>query len=91
MALNIYLSLSNEDIVKGRKIAGTGTIDNNGNVGEIAGVKYKLMGANKSGVDIVFVPSENYQEAIAIKKENNYKMEIVEVKTFKDAIEYLKK
>ncbi len=91
MALNIYLSLIDKDIVKGRKIAGTGTIDNNGNIGEIAGVKYKLMGANKTNMDIVLVPSENYQEALSIKNENNYKMDIVEVKTFKDVIDYLKK
>lgn len=91
MALNIYLSLIDEDIIKGRKIAGTGTIDNLGNVGEIAGVKYKLMGADKADMDVVLVPSENYEEAIKIKNENNYKMDIVEVKTFKDAIEYLKK
>lgn len=90
MALSIYSAISGEDILKGRNIAGTGTIDMDGNVGEIAGVKYKVMGAAKNKMDIVLVPSENYEEALKVKKEKKYDLEIVEVKTFKDAIEYLK-
>lgn len=90
MALSIYNSISGEDILKGRKIAGTGTIDQNGTVGEIAGVKYKIMGAYRNGVDIVLVPSGNYEEAVNVAKEKNYDLEIVEVKTFEDAVEYLK-
>lgn len=90
MALSIYSAISNEDILKGRNIAGTGTIDIDGNVGEIAGIKYKIMGAAKNNIDIVLVPSANYKEALKTKKENNYKLEIVSVKTFEEAINYLK-
>ena len=32
MALSIYNAISDEDIIKGRNIAGTGTIDIDGNV-----------------------------------------------------------
>lgn len=90
MALSIYTKISNEDIVKGRKIAGTGTISADGTVGEIDGIKYKIIGAHKNDIDIVLVPEENYEEALKIKKENNYDLEIVNVKTFDDAITYLK-
>ena len=38
-----------------------------GTVGEIDGIKYKIMGAAKNKVDIVFVPSANYEEAIMTK------------------------
>lgn len=89
LALSIYSKISGEDIVKGRKIAGTGTIDINGNVGEIDGIKYKIMGANKDNVDIVLVPSDNYDEAIKVKKDNNYDLKIVKVNTFQDVIDYL--
>ena len=89
MALSIYSAISESDILKGRNIAGTGTIDINGNVGEISGVKYKIMGAAKNDIDIVFVPSANYKEAIKTKKDNNYKLDIVSVDTFLDAINYL--
>ena len=91
MALSIYSAISEKDILKGRNIAGTGTIDMNGNVGKIDGIKYKIMGAVKDNMDIVLVPSDNYQEAKKIVKEKNYDIEIVEVKTFEDAINYLEK
>lgn len=90
MALSIYNAISGEDIVKGRNIAGTGTIDINGNVGEIDGIKYKLMGAVKDKMDVVLVPSGNYQEAMEVKKEKGYDIEIVSVDTFDEAIEYLR-
>lgn len=91
MSLAIYNYIT-EDISKGRNIVGTGTIDINGNVGEISGVKYKLKGAIKDKADIFLVPSgDNYEEALKVKKENNFDIDIVEVKTLNDAIEYLKK
>lgn len=89
ISLNIYNALTNGDITKGKKIAGTGTIDINGNVGAIDGVKYKIMGAYANHMEIVFVPLENYDEAIKVKEENNYDMEIISVKTFDDALNYL--
>ena len=90
--LSIYNKLVPEDITYGYKIAGTGTIDENGNIGEIDGVKYKLKGAVKGKADIFFAPSgDNYNEAVKLKKKNNYKIDIVEVKTFDDALDYLYK
>ena len=91
LALSIYSKISDEDIIKGRKIAGTGTIDPYGNVGEIDGIKYKIMGAHKDKVDLILVPEKNYKEAIKVKKKNHYKMKIVKVKDFDSAIKYLKK
>ena len=88
-SLAIYTKLTGIDLLKGRKIVGTGTIDSNGNVGEIGGVKYKLMGAEKGKADIFFVPEENYDEALQVKKEKNYQIEVVKVKTLHEAIEYL--
>ena len=90
MALSIYSAISGEDLLKGRDIAGTGTIDINGNVGEIGGIKYKIIGAVNNGMDVVLVPSNNYEEAKKVVSENDYDIEIVEISTFNDAIEYLK-
>ena len=89
LSLAIYDRLVSEDLTKGRKIVGTGTIDELGNVGVIGGVKYKLMGAVKNKADIFFVPDGNYEEAIKTKNNFNYKIDIVKVKTIKDAIDYL--
>lgn len=90
LTLTIYNAISEEDIIKGRNISGTGTISSDGSVGEIDGIKYKIMGAAKNNMDIAFVPSSNYEEAIATKEKYNYDIEIVKVDTFEEAVEYLK-
>ena len=91
IALTIYDKLIPGDITKGRKVVGTGTIDLDGNVGEIGGIKYKLMAAKSKKADIVFVPFDNYSEAKSIVLKKGYKFELVPVKTFDDAVDYLKK
>ena len=90
LSLALYDYLIDKDVTKGLKISGTGTIDSNGNVGEIGGVKFKLAGAVKSKADIFFVPNgDNYNEAIRLKKEKKYKIKIIGVDTFEEAIKYL--
>ena len=91
VSLAIYNRLTKEDLTKGRKIVGTGTIDASGNVGEIGGVKYKLAGAVSSKADIFFVPEANYDEAIKVKNEKGYNIDVIMVKTLSDAIDYLEK
>ena len=88
--LQIYNTLINEDITKGDVIAGTGTIELDGTVGEISGVKYKLIGAVKNGADVFIAPSNNYKEALKVKEDNNYDIEIIEATTFKEVVEKLK-
>ena len=90
MTLAIYNYLTNDSLTKNRKIVGTGTIDINGNVGEISGIKYKLKGAIKNKADIFIVSEENYDEAIKLKEKNKYNIKIVSVKTIDEAIKYLK-
>lgn len=91
LALGIYSEITDTDILKGRNIAGTGTIDIDGNVGEIDGIKYKIAGAVKDKMDVILVSPYNYEEAKKVVKENNYDIEIVCVKTFEEAIKYLTK
>ncbi len=89
LSLAIYNAITKEDITKGKTIVGTGTIDINGNVGKIDGVKYKILGANKNKADLFICPKENYEEAIKIKEEHNLDLKIVSVSTFDEAINYL--
>lgn len=90
LSLSIYNHLVKEDITNGLKIAGTGTIDEEGNAGEIGGVKYKLKGAVDDNADIFIVPNgENYEEAISLKKKYNYDIKIIGVSTFDEALEKL--
>lgn len=90
LTLTIYNAICDEDIIKNRKIAGTGTISNDGTVGEIDGVKYKIMGAAREKVDVVFVPTANYEEAVMVNNKYKYNLNIVRVDSFKETIEYLK-
>lgn len=90
LTLAIYNKLVEEDITKGLKIVGTGTIDMNGTVGEIGGVKYKLKGAVSSGADVFIVPNgDNYDECIKLKDKYNYDIKIIGVDSFDDALEKL--
>lgn len=89
MALAIYNGLIEKDITGGYKIIGTGTIDKDGNVGAIGGVKYKLLGAAKKKAKVFIVPKENYEEAMSIKEKNKLDIAILRVKTLDDAIEQL--
>jgi PDZ domain-containing protein len=91
MAVMVYNALTKQDLTNGMKVVGTGTIDLDGKVGEIGGVKYKLMGAVKDKADVFLVPKENYDEAINVKKDKKYDIEIVKVETLQDAIDYLEK
>lgn len=91
LALTIYNQLVPEDITKGKKIVGTGTIAMDGTVGEIGGVAYKLQGAVAEKADVFLVPNgNNYKEALQIQKKKGYDINIIGVDSFEDAIEKLR-
>ena len=104
--LETYEQLTDENLRKGREIAGTGTIEIDGTVGRIGGIDKKVATADKSGAEIFFAPDDeitadmkkadpniktNYQEALAAGKKINTKMKIVPVKNVEDALKYLRK
>lgn len=90
--LEVFNRLVSEDYSLGKTISGTGTIELDGSVGGIGAVEQKIHTAYKRGVDVFFCPSVNYSDAL--KAYNTLKqkerMALVEVKTFSDAIAYLK-
>ncbi|WP_078430645.1 SepM family pheromone-processing serine protease [Alkalihalobacterium alkalinitrilicum] len=94
-SLEVLNQLTPEDLTKGYHISGTGTIDEEGNVGRIGGAKQKVVAAHKAGSDIFFVPREggredsNYEEALATAKEIKTTTKIVGVDTIAEAVEYL--
>lgn len=89
-ALDIYNKITEEDLTKGNVIAGTGSIDEDGNVGSIDGVKYKLIGAVKNKAKIFIVPDENYEEAQKIKNEKNYNIKLIKASNLHQVIEELR-
>ena len=89
-ALEIYNRITKYDITKGDIISGTGVIDENGNVGSIGGVKYKLKGAVNKHAKVFIVPSGNYEEAMSLKNKYNYNIEIIKADTLSNVIKALK-
>src|SRR4051794_8410528 len=62
--LGIIDKLRPADLTGGKIIAGTGTIDDEGNVGPIGGIPQKLVGAKEAGAQIFLVPKDNCAEAL---------------------------
>jgi PDZ domain-containing protein len=58
-ALALIAKSADPQLIAGRKIAATGTISQNGNVGEIGGIDQKILGAKKRGVEIFLMPKAN--------------------------------
>ncbi|MGX4686504.1 SepM family pheromone-processing serine protease [Vagococcus sp. JNUCC 83] len=96
-SLELYSMLSHKDLKKGRNIAGTGTINDQGEVGDIGGIDKKVVAAEKAGATIFFAPNNesdgktNYEVAKESAKKNKLNLTIVPVKTIQDAINYLEK
>ncbi len=90
-ALEIYNKITEFDLTKGRVIAGTGVIYEDGSIGEIDGIKYKLAGAVKKKADIFIVPEKNYEEASKLVKDKGYDIVLIKATNLKDVIEELKK
>ena len=88
-ALAIYNKLTKDDITKGKKVAGTGTIDALGNVGEIGGVKYKVLGAIDDDMDVFICPEENYEEAVKTLNSTDVDLIIIKASTLQEAIKNL--
>lgn len=64
--LAFALDLVNElgrDFDRGRRIAATGEIRLDGSVRKVGGIKQKVTGAKRSGMDLMLVPGENAEEA----------------------------
>jgi PDZ domain-containing protein len=62
--LGIIDKVEPDDLTGGDVIAGTGTIDDEGNVGPIGGVPQKLVAAKRDGAQIFLTPAGNCAEAV---------------------------
>ncbi|MDI1459832.1 PDZ domain-containing protein [Catellatospora sp. KI3] len=85
-ALGIMDKLTPEDLTGGKIIAGTGTIDDAGNVGPIGGVPQKLYGAKKAGAKVFLTPADNCAEAKANALDG---LPLIKVATLDDALNAL--
>jgi PDZ domain-containing protein len=84
--LEIIDALTDEDLTHGRRIAGTGTINEDGEVGPIGGMKQKTFGAIDAGADYLLVPAANYEEAADAAGDD---IVVVRIETIEDALTFL--
>ncbi|ADL12527.1 YlbL family protein [Acetohalobium arabaticum] len=83
--LEILNQLTAADLTHGYDIAGTGTITLDGKVGEISGIKQKILAAEKEGVDIFLAPDKNYEAA----KETATEVKVVAIEDIQAAVQFL--
>jgi PDZ domain-containing protein len=63
VGLTVFDLLAQENLLAGRRVAGTGTLDIDGRVGEVGGVREKTIGAIDAGYDVLLVPASSAAEA----------------------------
>ena len=86
IALAVYDLAHPDDLTRGRRIAGTGTIDARGKVGPVGGVAQKVAAAGDAGASIFLVPPDELQEAAAAAPRG---VRVIAVTTFEDALRAL--
>jgi PDZ domain-containing protein len=86
-ALSIYDVLTPGSLTDGNAVAGTGTIDTRGNVGEIGGIQQKIAGARRDGAQLFLVPAGNCADALGAQ---NGSMRLAKATTMKDALATVK-
>ena len=85
-AVGIVEKMTEEDLLRGRKVAGTGTINADGTVGGIGGIEEKMIGAARKGVTLFIAPRENCPDIAHIPKG----MKVVPVSNLEEAISALR-
>jgi PDZ domain-containing protein len=86
--LAIIDTLTEGELTKGHVIAGTGTIKVDGTVGNIGGIRQKVVGAEAAGAEYILVPQGNYDSALTAERTI---IEIVPIATIDDAIEFFER
>lgn len=96
MTLEIVAQLTNEDLTRGYRIAGTGTISADGAVGQIGGIEYKLMAADKEKADYFLVPYDkqagltNWLDAEKTVNKLRLKPKLVPVASLQEALDFVR-
>jgi Lon-like protease len=78
-SLAIYDALTPGELTGGKNIAGTGTMDDEGSVGPIGGIRQKLIGARRAGADYFLAPADNCDD---VKGNVPAGLTVVKVATF---------
>lgn len=86
-ALAIVDRMTPEDLVGGERIAGTGEISDDGEVGPIGGISFKVTAAGEDGASAFLVPEGNCAEAEAAAPDD---LDLIKVSDLDEAVDALK-
>ena len=81
-AIGVVELLTKQDLLRGRHVAGTGTMSTDGHVGPIGGINEKILAASKAGATLFLAPAGNRQEIAHTPKS----IKVVIVSTLAEAI-----
>jgi PDZ domain-containing protein len=65
LAVGMVDKLTPGDLLLGRRVAGTGTIDGEGDVGAIGGIDKKMLAAREAGAELFIAPKDNCADVAA--------------------------
>jgi len=88
VGLTVYDLLAEEDLLRGRRVAGTGTLDVDGRVGAVGGVPEKTLAAIAAGYDVLLVPSA---DASAAQRLASGRITVIGAATLDEAIDRLRR
>jgi PDZ domain-containing protein len=86
-AIGLYDLLTPGDLTGGETIAGTGTLDLDGTVGSIGGIRDKVLAAEAASASLFLVPRENLGELEGVETGG---MRVVPVRSFDEALDALR-
>ena len=84
--LELIDSLTPGELTGGRKVAVTGTIDQNGTVGPVGGVAQKTAAVKSAGAKYFLVPPDEYETA---KQHAGRNLQVIKVATLEEALDVL--
>ena len=72
-------------LTRGHVVAGTGTVDPDGNVGGIGAVRQKVVAAEAAGAEFMLVPASNHDQALTAPRQD---LELVPIATIDEALAF---
>lgn len=85
-SLGLIDKVTGENLSGGKIIAGTGTMDEDGNVGEIGGIRLKMLGAKRDGATWFLAPESNCSSVVGNIPQG---LNVVKVSTLQEAYDAL--
>lgn len=83
LSIGMVDRLTPGDLLAGRTVAGTGTIDGQGRVGAIGGIDKKMIAAQQAGAELFLAPADNCPDVLGAQPDG---LPVVPVETLTEAI-----